>query len=184
MKNKMMNIEMALNNNVADALEGLTLNEILASTVKNAEKANRAERFRSSGLVRKDITGKGRHRDRCREQYKVAKNDRLFCRSWDLYHKGIDAYGVTHKGRKYDLIAEEAMKNAVADAEGIDFDEAEYYTAVDNKLYELEQQKKKKIRENLMFLEVLIADANRRTEALKKELEAVEAQLKSDCIKV
>lgn len=183
MKNKMMNIEMALNNNVADALEGLTLNEILASTVKDAEKANRAERFRSAEFARKKKNnGKGR-KDRSRTTYKDSKNDRLFCRSWDLYHKGIDAYGVTHKGRKYDLIADEEMKNAVADDKGIDFDEAEYYTAVDNKLYELEQQKKK-IRENLMFLEVLIADANRRTEALKKELEAVEAQLKSDYIKV
>lgn len=183
MKNKTATaMAMALENNTMDALEGLTINEILASAVKDAEKGHRAERFRSAEFARKKKSGKGR-KDRNREDYKGRKNDRLFYRSWNMYTKGLDAYGVTHKGRKYSIITEEEIKNAVADAEGIEFDAADYYSAVDRKVYELEQQKKALI-ENLMFLETMIADANRRIEALKNELATVEAQLKSDYIAI
>ena len=181
MKNKTMATAMALIDNANDALEGFTFNEILASTVKDAEKAHRAERFRSAEFARKKKSGGKGRKDRNREQYTVAKNDRLFYRSWNLYTKGLDAYGKTHKIRKDEAKAEEEMKNAVADDKGVAIDEAEYYIAVDRKVYELEQQKKN-INKSLIYLNVVITDAIRRAEALKAELSDVEAQLKSDYI--
>lgn len=118
MKNKTMATAMALNNNTADALEGLTLNEILASEVKDAEKYSRAERFRSAEFARKKKSGKGR-KDRNREDYKNIKDSVHFYRSWKLYTAGLDAHGKNFKLRKDEAKAEEEMKNAVADDKGV-----------------------------------------------------------------
>lgn len=62
-------------------------------------------------------------------------------------------------------------------------DEADYYSAVDRKVYELEQRKNS-INKSLFYFDAVIADAIHRVEALKNELADIEAQLKSDYIVV